>query len=259
MTINRFDGTEYAFLSNFYECPVRICFPETGECFTFSTSEHAFQAAKCPTRAREFSGLTPGQAKRLGRQVDMRDDWEDVKDDVMYEVVLAKFTQNEELKDKLLATGDEELVEGNTWGDRYWGQVNGVGKNMLGKTLMRVRDELRDGSAQGASDSDEPVSQAQMADEERARRLAYAGPAPSVQVPLVRAVDPDGNEIARGYYFRWVTRQPHPAGDSVKPEDVRECIIYSGFADWNMPKKIEYMVIEEPNRIELLDDEWFME
>ena len=62
----------------------------------------------------------------------------------MYEIVLAKFTQNPDLKEKLLATGDESLEEGNTWGDTIWGTVDGVGENRLGKILMRVRDELNE-------------------------------------------------------------------------------------------------------------------
>ena len=74
----------------------------------------------------------------------MRSDWEEVKNKVMYEIVLAKFTQNSDLKEKLLATGDEHLEEGNTWGDTIWGTVDGVGENRLGKILMRVRDELNE-------------------------------------------------------------------------------------------------------------------
>lgn len=150
MTISKFAGDDYSFLSNFYPCPVRVCFPGHG-CWTFPSSENAFQAAKCPSRASEFTGLTPGQSKKLGRSVELRRDWEEVKDDVIHDVVLAKFQQNPELAAKLAATGDEELIEGNTWGDRYWGQVDGVGKNMLGKTLMRVREELRGQPSTGTS------------------------------------------------------------------------------------------------------------
>lgn len=61
----------------------------------------------------------------------------------MYEICKAKFSQNEELRNRLLATGDEQLEEGNTWGDRIWGTVNGIGENRLGNILMRVREELR--------------------------------------------------------------------------------------------------------------------
>lgn len=87
--------------------------------------------------------LDPSSAKRKGRHVQLRHDWEKVKFDIMYEICKAKFSQNAELKDKLLATGDEYLEEGNTWGDRIWGTVNGKGQNNLGKILMRVREELR--------------------------------------------------------------------------------------------------------------------
>lgn len=61
----------------------------------------------------------------------------------MYEICLAKFSQNENLKARLLETGDKHLEEGNTWGDKIWGTVNGEGENNLGKILMRVRAELR--------------------------------------------------------------------------------------------------------------------
>ena len=92
-----------------------------------------------------FSQASPSEAKAAGRKIDLRSDWEEVKDKVMYEIVLAKFTQNPDLKKKLLATGDEHLEEGNTWGDTIWGTVDGVGENRLGKILMRVRDELKNG------------------------------------------------------------------------------------------------------------------
>ena len=68
---------------------------------------------------------------------------EEVKDQIMYEIVLNKFSQNEELREKLIATGDEYLAEGNTWHDTYWGVCNGKGKNKLGKILMQVREELK--------------------------------------------------------------------------------------------------------------------
>lgn len=84
---------------------------------------------------------TPGLAKKMGRSVSLRPDWEDIKDDVMLEGLYRKFA-DDELAEWLLDTGDEELIEGNWWGDRYWGVCNGVGQNKLGKLLMKVREEL---------------------------------------------------------------------------------------------------------------------
>lgn len=136
--INEFRG-EYDFLSNFYETPV------TYEGITYRNNEAAFQAAKLTDKEarREFSTLDASSAKKLGRRVSLRADWEEVKNQVMHEICLAKFSQNEQLKTKLLATGNEYLEEGNTWGDKIWGTVNGSGENRLGKILMNVRDTLR--------------------------------------------------------------------------------------------------------------------
>lgn len=134
--INKFEGN-YAFLSNFYICDVHY------NCHKFRSAEAAFQAAKCPERYEEFLTLGPKEAKSLGRKVELRYDWEHIKDLVMYEIVYDKFTLNEDLKQKLLATDNEELVEGNHWHDTYWGVCNGVGQNKLGKILMRVREKLR--------------------------------------------------------------------------------------------------------------------
>ena len=85
---------------------------------------------------------TPGLAKKMGRSVSLRPDWEDIKDDVMLEGLYRKFA-DDELADWLLDTGDEELVEGNWWHDRYWGVCDGVGQNKLGKLLMKVRSEIK--------------------------------------------------------------------------------------------------------------------
>ena len=134
---------EYSFLSNFYE----------GKVFTykglkFNNTEAHFHAEKCWSRAKEFEMVRPLQSKRLGRRVLMRRDWDRIKDRVMYDVCYAKFTQDPVLKAKLLATGNRELVEGNTHGDRCWGMTcsNGVwiGENRLGKVLMKLRDDLRE-------------------------------------------------------------------------------------------------------------------
>ena len=134
--ISDFRGKHY-YLSNFYERDI-TCFG-----LTFKNNEAAFHAMKCPERASEFCDLDPSAAKKLGRQIQLRSDWEQVKEDVMYEVCRAKFMQNPDLKARLLSTGTVQLVEGNNWNDREWGVCNGEGKNKLGKILMRIREELR--------------------------------------------------------------------------------------------------------------------
>lgn len=136
--INEFKG-KYFFLSNFFEAPV------TWNGITYQNNEAAFQSAKVKDEEgrAKFAFLKPSQAKAKGRRVHLRHDWEKVKFDIMYEICFAKFSQNEDLKAKLLATGEQYLEEGNTWGDKIWGTVNGEGQNSLGKILMRVREELR--------------------------------------------------------------------------------------------------------------------
>ena len=136
--INEFRDDNY-FLSNFYECPV------TYDGLTYRNNEAAFQAQKCINlKDREqFTTLNSSEAKKLGRRVVLRKDWEDIKVQVMKEIVTAKFEQNEDLQQKLLDTGDAYLEEGNTWGDRVWGTVNGKGANNLGKILMEVRENIR--------------------------------------------------------------------------------------------------------------------
>ena len=136
--IDKFDGTEYGFLSNFYSSPIQY------EGIIYPTVEHMFQALKAEddgTRRKIANASTPGQAKRLGRSVALRGDWEEVKVDVMRTALKLKFS-NPTLKAKLLATGEAELIEGNTWNDRFWGVCGGTGKNMLGTLLMELRASL---------------------------------------------------------------------------------------------------------------------
>ena len=147
MIIDKFDG-EYEFLSNFY--PSKILY-DNNEGWYAPTVEHAFQAAKTRNVEEEIgilSASTPGKAKRLGRLSDLRPDWEEVKDNVMYRFLKEKFSIPE-LRYKLLATGDATLIEGTTWHDNYWGvcscaKCNGCGKNRLGELLMRLREELKE-------------------------------------------------------------------------------------------------------------------
>ncbi len=140
--INSFKG-EYFFLSNFFYSP----FEFDGE--IYSTVEHAFQAAKTfDTEQRQGIRLaaSPAQAKQMGRAVQLRPDWEQVKFDIMLALLRLKFSQAD-LRQKLLDTGDSELIEGNTWGDKVWGCVlykgQWVGQNHLGKLLMQVRADIR--------------------------------------------------------------------------------------------------------------------
>ena len=112
-SISAFRGA-YDFLSNFY--PALI----TYNGLVFQNNEAAFQAAKCPERSAEFCFLNPSEAKRLGRRVKLRNDWDQIKDMVMYEICKAKFRQNPDLAERLISTSDFELIEGNNWGDHIW-------------------------------------------------------------------------------------------------------------------------------------------
>lgn len=135
---------EYGCFSNFSRHPVKL----KGE--TWKTTEHYFQAQKFPNTKHETdirNAPSPRDAADMGRDRSrpLRKDWEQVKDDIMREAVKAKFTQNESLKKTLLSTNDAILVE-HTVNDKYWGDGgNGSGKNMLGKILMEIRQELKNG------------------------------------------------------------------------------------------------------------------
>ena len=137
MTIGPFRG-EWRFLSNFWQEPRR----------RMLTHEHFYQAAKTSNvrdRALIMRAPTPGEAKRIGSQIKIREDWKEICDTVMLEGVRTKFYADDTLADMLLATGDEELVELNHWGDVYWGvdHQTGQGQNKFGDILMQVRAEIR--------------------------------------------------------------------------------------------------------------------
>ena len=136
---------EWAFLSNFYWNEIEF------EGITYPTNEHFFQAMKTLDIEERYAIAncrTPGQAKRMGRRVALRSDWEEVKEDIMFLGLCLKFADGQ-LADWLLETGDEELVEGTTWHDNEWGNCSCPkcqhieGKNKLGKLLMRVRDLIK--------------------------------------------------------------------------------------------------------------------
>lgn len=136
--IAEFNG-KYRFLSNFYPCIVQY------EGVLYPTVEHAYQAAKtldASDREAIRKCRKAGDAKRVGRHVQLRPDWETVKVDTMRGLLWMKFTSTA-MTELLLATGDEELLEGNWWDDTFWGVCRGKGENHLGKLLMEIREQLR--------------------------------------------------------------------------------------------------------------------
>ena len=135
--VREFQG-EYRFLSNFWPCQIEF------QGLVFPSVEHAYVAAKTKDSGirRVVAALgSAGDAKRYGRRIRLRDDWDAVKLDLMLDFVRKKF-QTKDLADKLVATAPRILIEGNRWGDTFWGMCDGVGQNNLGKLLMQVRDEL---------------------------------------------------------------------------------------------------------------------
>lgn len=137
--IESFTGP-FRFLSNFHYCPI------TYEGLTYPSLVHAFQAAKSLDpleRAFIRDSDTPGRAKKQGRAITLRPGWEQCKQNIMLKLLHTKFAPHSALAAQLLATGERKLIEGNHWGDTYWGMCDGVGNNFLGKLLMRVREELK--------------------------------------------------------------------------------------------------------------------
>lgn len=141
------DGTEfiddfrgaYSFLSNFSKSPIEL----DGE--LYATVEHAFQAAKTDVaseREKIRNLANPNWAKKAGMKVTLRPGWDEKRVPVMRALLVKKFSTMK-LAEKLIATGDRPLFEGNWWGDVYWGTVGGSGENILGKLLMEIRAELQ--------------------------------------------------------------------------------------------------------------------
>jgi ribA/ribD-fused uncharacterized protein len=136
------EAAAYGCFSNFSPHPITL----KGK--IWPTSEHYFQAQKfagTPDEEEVRQAKSPLIAARMGRsrKRPLREDWESLKDQIMHEAVLAKFTRHADLRETLLGTGDATIIE-HTENDRYWGDGgDGSGKNMLGVILMRVRDELR--------------------------------------------------------------------------------------------------------------------
>lgn len=135
-TIDSFSGG-WRFLSNF--APAKVEFE--GE--VYPTTEHAYQAAKTldPEQRRKIREATsPAEARRAGRDLTLRPDWEEVKVPIMEVLLRGKFA-SPYMRTKLRSTGRATLIEGNTWGDVFWGVCGGRGENNLGRLLMKIRDE----------------------------------------------------------------------------------------------------------------------
>lgn len=155
MTIVEFQG-EYRFLSNFWFIPIRFTEEYEQDGLVYPTLEHAYQAAKTTSvneRRVIVNIAKPGDAKRAGRQLTMRRDWDSIKRQIMLDLLRYKFSDvtpyHLDLQNKLIATKDQELIEGNMWHDNYWGHCNctrceGIeGHNWLGRLLMHVRFEIQ--------------------------------------------------------------------------------------------------------------------
>lgn len=140
--IDSFRG-DYNFLSNFSSHGFT---DKNG--IVWATAEHYYQAYKANAgheyeiSERIMHSTDPGEAKKLAKGI-KPSYWHNVSIDIMYQALKYKFDQNKSIREKLINTGDALLIEGNTWGDEFWGQVNGKGENTLGKLLMEIRHEYR--------------------------------------------------------------------------------------------------------------------
>lgn len=133
--IDSFNG-KFFFLSNSYPCKVIY------EGYIYPSAEHAYQAAKTldkGARWRICKAEYPSEAKTLGRKVKLRPDWNTIRVGIMEEVIRKKFKNNRDLFYKLQQTGAGVLADGDYWGNTYWGTVDGVGENHLGRLLMKIR------------------------------------------------------------------------------------------------------------------------
>ena len=138
--ISQFKDT-YRWLSNFYDCIVEL------DDKLYPSVEHAYQSAKSDSEDWKLecqTNISAGTIKRLGKEVEIVDDWETKKIYIMAKLINQKFNR-EPFKSFLLATNDEVIQEGNYWGDKFWGVdlKTGEGLNILGKMIMNKRNLLR--------------------------------------------------------------------------------------------------------------------
>lgn len=135
-------ATDLDFLSNEYPSDVEISVTVKDLCrkqLVFPCAGSAYQAFKCPQHAEEFTTLGGWSAWRHGREIPLRADWEEVKENIMACVIAAKFTSAPALFDRLMQTQGRIIME-NAWNDTYWGVCNGIGENRLGKLLEQFRN-----------------------------------------------------------------------------------------------------------------------
>ena len=144
MEVKKIDGIfgfkgEYRFLSNFYETPI------TYEGMTYPSVENAYQAAKSIILEdrQKFVNISSKEAKSLGKKITLREDWDAIKLQVMWNLLYEKFTRNRKLYSALVLTGKAHIEETNWWGDKFWGTCKGEGENHLGKLLMKLRENLK--------------------------------------------------------------------------------------------------------------------
>lgn len=144
---------DFRFLSNFHKCDVFY------DGHIWPSSEHAYMVAKCKIKYESFWGdyvygdkqgisiknMTPSEVKKWGQTVTLKEDWEQIKYAIMLQINLDKYIRNSDLRYQLLATGEKQLIEANSWGDNYWGyDINAKkGENNLGKILMLIRNILK--------------------------------------------------------------------------------------------------------------------
>lgn len=142
------DNKRFKF-SNFQEAPFYV------KGYLFKSVEHFYQAMKTTDESVYHKirvATTPGKAKRMGQEVRLREDWEEIKEDAMYYGLFEKFKAHKHLRKALLDTGQDTLIEYNTWHDNEWGDCicpgckDITGKNLLGKLLMELRQKIRNGA-----------------------------------------------------------------------------------------------------------------
>lgn len=137
--ISTFRG-KWTRLSNFAICSIWY------EGHIYPSVEHAYQGAKTldlEERRKIRNLATPNQAKKEGKKVHIREDWETIKIDIMASLLREKFSQEPD-RGLLVSTGNANLIEGNWWGDTFWGQCPlGIGENWLGRLLMSIRSEIK--------------------------------------------------------------------------------------------------------------------